>query len=181
METKLNPQIKEILKTYNIPFEEGFLCLLAVYYNIHNPFPNYVPVDIKAKVYATGIFSIEKNNDVVWKVPLFENQQIKFEWVKSYREIFKKINPERAGSLSTCISRMKKFFSENPDVRVEDVRGALKMYIRTVKDPQYLITSHKFIYDGVGVSRNSHLEEWVEKYRESLGSDERKGPNNTMQ
>ena len=181
MENKINPQIQEILKSYSIPYEEGLLCLLAVYYSLHNPFPSYIPMGIIAKVYACGIFSMEKNNEVIWKVNLFEEQITKFDWVKNYREIFKKINPERAGSLSTCILRMKKFFSENPDVRVEDVRGALKMYIRTVKDPQYLITSHKFIYDGAGTSRNSHLEEWVEKYKETLGNDERISPNNTMQ
>ena len=181
MENKFNPQIQEILKVYSIPYEEGLLCLLAVYYNLHNPFPEYIPLNLRAKVYACGIFSVEKTNEVVWKVPLFEEQTTKFDWVKDYREAFKKKNSDRAGSLSTCMSRMRKFFSENPDVRVDDVKGALKLYMRTVTDPQYLITSHKFIYDGAGVSRNSHLEEWIEKYRETLGNDERICPNNTMQ
>ena len=35
--------------------------------------------------------------------------------------------------------------------------------------------SHKFIYDGVGTSRNSTLEEWIEKFREVVKNIETSG------
>jgi len=132
------------------------------------------------KLYVTGIVVRNLDNTLTWKQPLFDKQEVNFAWVEDFRNTFKKINPERAGTLSTCIQRMKRFFYENPHVRVDEVKGATLMYQRTVTAPQYLITSHKFIFEGAGVSRNSPLEEWVEKYRESQGL-ERKSQSKVMQ
>lgn len=89
----------------------------------------------------------------------------KFAWVGKFRDLFKQANPDRWGTLSTCKERMKKFFSENPEVRVDEVMGATEMYLKNT-DRRYIMKSHKFIYDGVGTSRNSTLEEWIEKFRE---------------
>lgn len=94
----------------------------------------------------------------------------KFLWVKNYRDLFKEVNPDRWGTLSTCKERMKKFFSENPEVRVEDVMNATKMYLRNT-DRRYIMKSHKFIFDGVGTSRNSTLEEWIEKLQSVRGNN----------
>lgn len=163
----VNEDIKVTLKKYNIPYEDGILCLLSIYYQI--PFSDLLPSQLILKVLSTGIVSRNVDNSYTWKIPLFDKQEINFAWVADYRMAFKKLNPDRAGSLNTCILRMKKFFSENPHVRAEDVNAAVGMYFRTVKDPQYLITSHKFIYDGIGSSRNSNLEIWLEKYYESQG------------
>jgi hypothetical protein len=174
---KINGDLVEILYKFKIPYEEGLCGLLALYYNC---VPMYMPQLLIQKLYATGIVVKNLDNTLTWRVPLFDKQEVNFAWVVDYRNVFKKINSDRAGSLNTCVLRMKKFFSENPHVRVDDVKGALGMYIRTVKDPQYLITSHKFIYDGAGTSRNSHLEEWIEKYRESQGL-ERKSQSKIMQ
>ena len=163
----INKEIKEELNKYRIPYEEGVMYLLAIYYGLNNPFPSYMSVDLYPKVLATGIVVINPDKSLTWKMPLFENQETKFAWVADYRLAFKRINPDRAGNLNTCIQRMKKFFIENPSVREEDIKGAVNMYFNSVKDPQYLITSHKFIYDGIGLTRNSHLEEWVEKWQEA--------------
>ena len=89
----------------------------------------------------------------------------KFAWVGKFRDLFKQANPDRWGTLSTCKERMKKFFSENPEIRVDEVMGATEMYLKNT-DRRYIMKSHKFIYDGVGTSRNSTLEEWIEKFRE---------------
>lgn len=175
----LNKEIKEELSKYKIPYEEGVLCLLALYYGLDKPLPSIIPEILFKKVLATGIVIYDKGS-LTWKVPLFETQEINFAWVADFRTIFKKLNPDRAGSLNTCLSRMKKFFSENPSVRSSDVMGALSLYLKSVKDPQYLITSHKFIYDGAGASRNSHLEEWLEKYYEIRGAVGRTSQSITM-
>lgn len=89
----------------------------------------------------------------------------KFAWVGKFRDLFKQANPDRWGTLSTCKERMKKFFSENPEIRVDEVMDATEMYLKNT-DRRYIMKSHKFIYDGAGTSRNSTLEEWIEKFRE---------------
>ena len=94
-----------------------------------------------------------------------EKQKDKFNWVENFRNLFKEVNPDRWGTLSTCKERMKKFFSENPEVRVDEVINATIMYLKNT-DRRYIMKSHKFIYDGAGTSRNSTLEEWIEKFRE---------------
>lgn len=174
----INPDIKFELEKYKIDYDEGVTCLLSIYYDC---VPSYIPQTLLLKVLATGIVIKNSDNSYTWKLALFETQEINFAWVADYRQAFKKFNPDRAGSLSTCIIRMKKFFAENPHVRVEDVRGATNMYFRSVKDPQFLITSHKFIYDGSGLSRNSHLEEWIEKFKEAQGTTERVSDTKKMQ
>lgn len=104
-------------------------------------------------------------------IPIFENQgqenqtTDKFKWVSKFRDLFKQANPDRWGTLSTCKERMKKFFSENPEVRIDEVINATAMYLNNT-DRRYIMKSHKFIYDGIGTSKNSTLEEWIEKYRE---------------
>lgn len=167
----MNSEIKEILKTFKIDYNEGVLVLIAVYYYLNKPLPDYIPKELYLKILSTGIFEINDKGIIVWNVPLFDEQVTNFEWVKDFREAFKKRNSERAGTLESCIKRMKEFFARHPHVRVDDVKGATQMYFRSVRDPQFLLTSQKFIYDGMGVTRNSHLEEWLEKYYESLPQD----------
>ena len=167
----MNSEIKEILKSFKIDYNEGSLILLAIYYYLNKPLPDYIPTQTYLRVLSTGIVNIDDKGNVIWNVPLFEEQITNFEWVKDFREAFKKRNSERAGTLESCIKRMKEFFAKHPHVRVDDVKAATQMYFRSIKDPQYLITSQKFIYDGMGVGRNSHLEEWLEKYYESLPKD----------
>ena len=59
---------------------------------------------------------------------------------------------------------MKKFFSENPDVRKEEVIGATTMYIRST-EAKYIRLPHYFISKGVGSEKTSDLFNWIEKYR----------------
>ena len=169
---KINPEIDKILKNSKIDYNEGTLILLAIYYYLNKPLPDYIPEKTYLRLLTTNIVTINNNNTVTWNVPLFEEQVTNFDWVISYRNAFKKLNPDRAGTLSTCLIRMKKFFSENPHVRVDDIKGAVAMYFRSVRDPQYLITSHKFIYEGTGNSRNSPLEGWLEKYYEAVSQED---------
>lgn len=163
----INKEIAKIFKDFGVDYNEGLLVLLAIYHKINKPFPDYIPTTLILRVLSLGIVDLNTDNTTTWRVPLFEEQITHFEWVVDYRNAFKKRNPERAGTLSSCMSRMKEFFANNPHVRVEHVNGAVGMYFRSVKDPQYLITSHKFIYEGSGKTRNSPLEEWLEKYYEA--------------
>ena len=105
---------------------------------------------------------------VAWNIPLFSNMDTvatKWDWVKEWNKIFGGINPRRKGSDKDCITRMKAFFADNPDVRKDDVIGATQMYIRSLSNPEYITSSHYFISKGIGRDRVSALSAWVDKYQ----------------
>ena len=162
----INPQIKTVLAQYAIPVEDGIAYLLSIFFNCR---PSYTPTLLVQRMNVTNILGIDANREVVWHIPLFEGEsQTKWDWVKEWNLEFGNINKKRKAPDKDCITRMKAFFADNPDVRKEDVLGATKMYFRTLSSPEYLISSHYFISKGVGRDRTSALEGWVEKYREAL-------------
>ena len=174
---KVNDEIIKTLKNNNISLDDGLTYLISLYYDLK---PTFIPEVLKSQILVSGIIS-PKEGEVYWKIPLFEETISHFEWVKEYREAFKRINPERAGNLNTCISRFKKYFAENPEVRVEDVKDAVNMYFRSVRDPQYLMKSHNFIFMGQAANRTSELEVWVERVMEVRKSETgRQSLSNTM-
>jgi hypothetical protein len=87
------------------------------------------------------------------------------DWIKK----FKNFNPERAGSPKDAITRMKHFFSENPEYRKDDIYAATDLYLKTIAatmDKKFCMKSHKFIYDGAGMMKKSTLLEYCEKVKE---------------
>ena len=166
---KINPQIKAILSEYNIVENDGIAYLLSIFYDCR---PSYTPSLLVQKMNVTNILGIGPERDVIWNIPLFEGEsQTKWDWVKEWNAGFGMINKKRKGSDKDCITRMKAFFAENPDVRKEEVFGATQMYISTLTDAEYLISSHYFISKGQGRDRVSTLESWVEKYREAIATN----------
>jgi hypothetical protein len=162
----INPQIRGVLEQYNIPVDDGLAYLLAIHFNCR---PSYTPPLLVQKMNITNILGIGTSREVVWNLPLFEgDSQAKWDWVKDWNAEFGAINKKRKAPDKDCITRMRAFFADNPDIRKEEVYGATKMYISTLKDAEYLTSSHYFISKGVGRDRTSALEGWVEKYRESL-------------
>ena len=131
--------------------------------------------EVLGEMIKEGLLSYSELTGYKLVLHIFEEQEQetqsadKFKWVSKFRDLFKQVNPDRWGTLSTCKERMKKFFSENPEVRVDEVMDATIMYLKNT-DRRYIMKSHKFIYDGVGTSRNSTLEEWIEKLREVSSS-----------
>ena len=127
--------------------------------------------EVLGEMIKEGLLSYSELTGYKLVLHIFEEQKQetqstdKFKWVSKFRDLFKQVNPDRWGTLSTCKERMKKFFSENPEIRVDEVMGATEMYLKNT-DRRYIMKSHKFIYDGAGTSRNSTLEEWIEKLRE---------------
>lgn len=163
---KINPQIKVILAEFNITENDGIAYLLAIFYDCR---PSYTPPLLVQKMNVTNILGIGSNREVIWNIPLFEGEsQTKWDWVKDWNAGFGMINKKRKAPDRDCITRMKAFFAENPDVRKEEVFEATKMYMSTLSDAEYLISSHYFIYKDKGKDRTSSLEGWIEKYREAL-------------
>lgn len=159
---ELNKEITEILREHKINVDKGILYLLAVYHNLEAE--ETIPLDVIRAIAITKIVEKDyKSNTLVWNIPLYNGQQTAFEWVKDWTSPFGKINPERKGVAKDCLTRMKKFFAANPEYRKEDVYKARDLYLATVKDPQYLKSPHKFIYEGAGDMRSSMLLQWCEK------------------
>ena len=175
----LNPEIKPILSSFNIPIADGYAYLLSVYYDVK---PSYTPIELVEKMNRTRILSLDEQSKTLnWNIPLFEEQVTGFELVRDWIDKFGAINKDRKGTYKDVAARMKKFFVNNPSIRQDEVMGATDMYLRTVTNPTYLKTSHKFIYEGVGAEKTSALLEWVEKYKSMAVSDQgRTSFNNTM-
>lgn len=175
----INPEINIVLRNFNIPVNDGITYLLAVYYDVR---PSYTPDLLVEKMNRTRILVLdEKSKTVDWNIPLFEEQVTGFEWVKEWIEEFGRINKDRKGTYKSVAARMKTFFVNNPSIRQDEVIEATRMYLRTVTQPNYLKTSHKFIYEGQGAEKISHLLEWVMRYKELTASENgRESHNNTM-
>lgn len=76
---------------------------------------------------------------------------------------------------------MKKLFYENPDIRVDEIIGASKMYIRNTNN-KYIREARYFIYKGIGADKVSDLLTWIEKYRIAATSNmEGRAISRTMQ
>ena len=159
---KINRAIIDKLQDNGINTDDGLTYLLSLHHDLKATF---VPPILKSKILASGIIS-PKDGVINWTIPLFGETLNNYDWVKEFRDSFKDINPERAGNLNSCVARFKKFFVENPHVSIEDVKNAVNMYFRSVRDPQYLMKSHNFISLGRGATKTSELEVWVERAME---------------
>jgi len=173
----INPEVTSALREYKINKDEAQLYLLGIYFNLNT---EYISEITRKQVNAIGIVVREYRDNfsiphtIKWAVPLFtEEKDEAFNWIDSYRELFGNLNPERKGTKAAVMSRMKKFFAENPEVRKQDVRAATEAYLKTVRDPQYLKSAHKFIYEGTGFSRVSMLEQYCEQVKVSGATDGR--------
>ena len=163
---KINPQIATVLQEFNIPVADGVAYLLSIYFNCR---PSYTPPLLVQRMNVTNILGIDANREVIWHVPLFEqDSQDKWQWVIEWNAEFKRINKLRKGPDKDVITRMKAFFADNPDVRKEEVIEATNMYFKSLNSVEYLISSHYFISKGVGRDRTSALLGWIEKYREAI-------------
>ena len=176
---KINEDILPILSELNIGQNDGLAFLLLKYYDIK---PSFIPSALESKMNLTGIYYKDHNNSLAWKVPLFDEQQTAFDWVKSeYVPLFRAVNPEKVGNQNTTVRLMKKFFAETPDVRKDEVLGASIFYLKNT-DPKYIRQCHYFIRKGAGANMVSDLTEWVEKYRKYQERETgRMAQSNTMQ
>lgn len=173
----LNTEIIAEMRKFKVDINEGTLYLLGIYFDLNT---DSISEATRKKVNAMNLVLREYRDNssnphrIKWKVPLFlEEKDDTFVWITDYMEAFGRINPTRKGTKDAVMSRMKKFFAEHPEVRVDDIKAAIHNYFKTVTDPQYLKSAHKFIYEGTGFARVSLLEQYVEQVRESKSSDGR--------
>lgn len=147
---QVNSEIREVLTKLQIPVHDGLSVLVSIYYGLQ---PSFVPDLLMKKISSSEIFTINYETlELEWKIPLFEETEIGFEWIGEWMDLFKQVNPARRGSKRDCLSRMKKFFVNNPSIRKQDVFEATKQYLKTVSDPKFCKLSHKFISEIDGTS-----------------------------
>lgn len=171
---QLNPDIADILKDFNIDKSQGILYLLGVYFELN--VETTCKEEVIKAVNVTKVVDIDYENKVIiWNVPLFMGQEVAFDWVGDWISGFGRINPERKGAMKDAITRMKKFFAENPQYRKEDVYKARDLYFSTVRDSKYLMKSHKFIFDGIGAMKKSTLLEYCEKVVDNSSTSNMRG------
>lgn len=166
----INPKIQKIFKEYNINYDEGILYLLAIHFNLKIP-EEMIEETIKQVNFSKIVERDYSTNSIKWNTPLFftknedekNNKDENWIWVTDeFRTIFTDVRIDAGGDKNACLIRMKKLFMHNPHVRKEDVIEATKMYVYSVKDPQYLQRADYFIEKGKGTDRISRLEEFLE-------------------
>lgn len=164
-----NTEIIEILKNNKINIVDGTSYLVLLYYQLN---PSYVPDKLSILINSLGIFTKDySTEEIVWNISLFEECEKNFEWVKDFMGKFKKVNPQRVGIKKFCLLRMKKLFKNNPHITPQMVLKATDNYIKTVRDPNYIKTSHKFIEEEGSVSLLLNFIDNLSEKEETIGGD----------
>lgn len=169
---KINPKINEILKQYNIHEDSGILYLLSIYHNLDtNVLENLAFESVGKQVNLAKIVERDytEKGMVTWNVNLYESEkesETAWDWVEEWREMFAKLRPDARGNKKDCLTKMKKFFANNPEIRKDDVIKATQLYLATVRDAKYLQQANYFICKVVkaegGSTYNSRLEQYLE-------------------
>lgn len=163
----INSRVLEILEESRIKKDDGICYLLSLYYGYE---PSYIPDILKQKINISKIVENEQGT-IKWNIALFDGQETAFEWVKTeYVELFRQAG--KATHVREALTRMKKLFAKNPEVRKEDVIEATKMYLYNT-DIKYVRFPHYFIEKGSGVEKTSDLLDWIDKQK--LAEEHAKG------
>lgn len=171
---EFNPEVVEILREFRIHKDLGLLTLLGIYHELD--IESIVPEETIKAINLTKIVEKDYDTDSIkWNLPLFKGQEAAFDWVSNWIEPFGRMNPDRKGSARDATPRMKDFFKRYPEYRKEDVYKARDLYLSTIRDPKYLMKSHKFIFDGAGAMKKSTLLEFCEKVKTTSAPSNIKG------
>ena len=161
----INPDLEILLRDSDVERDYVLNYLLAIHFGLDTTF---YPQKVKQIPFSLGILTRDYINDAyIWRVPLFgEMDQKGFDWINEWMDLFKEAAPSRRGAKADVVKRMKEFLKAYPSVGKNEVMKATKAYLKTVRDPTYVKTSHKFIYEGMGKSKTSMLLQWVENVEE---------------
>lgn len=195
---EINPIIREKLREFNIPESAGILVLLALYhdleqsYDLHSIKP---PSEVGAvgSMFNPTVFKQIQLTKIVerdytsqwglkWNIPLYVTQEADVEgawlWVvRDYRPIFEEIRNDARGDKQGCIKKMKKFFADNPAVRIQDVLQAARLYRSTFmnqkQNPKYFKRADYFISKIEDGSKISMLSTYLEMLGDSSKTEDK--------
>lgn len=165
---EINRAIAGILRESKIDVDGGTLVLLGIYYGLN--VDKVCPEEIVKAINTTKIVEKDyRTNSIKWNIALFAEQQMEWQWViDKYNKLWDRA-PSRKDNNSDVLKRMQRFFSMYPQFRKEDVRNATIAYHKSQPDPQYLKSSAKFIFEGIGAMQKSMLLTWCEKVTRNDG------------
>ena len=179
---KINQKVIDIVEKSSFKSQDIFVYLLSLFFNYE---PSYIPEKVKEETNRLGIINRDYlKGTVQWIVPLFNitpEIDTAWDWVHNdYRKLFSDVKAIAGGNKKSCTMKMKKFFSEHPDVRKQDVIDAAKLYIEEFangkNNPVYMQRADYFIsktQNGVG---GKAVESRLEMYVEIIMSKTEKAP-----
>ena len=138
--------------------------LLSLYFNLNS---QMIPENVKDFTNRLGIIDRNyKKGTIKWLVPLFDStitNEIVADWRwvhNEYRTLFMTIRSDAGGDKQGTLNKMKKFFSEHPDVRKDDILNAANSYLKPfndgTNDPKFMQRADYFISKQVtGIGGNS--------------------------
>lgn len=179
----INPEIQKILRQYNIPVAPGLLYLLTLYHELEDGLFSEV---IKKQINLSKIVERDysEQGKLIWNIPLYSSEIIsdQWDWIQGWRNLFGKLRNDAIGDRKGCLLKMKKFFAEHPEVRMDDVLKATMMYLnpyyqsRTGFDVKFLQRADYFISKSVradgGVQFTSRLEMYLEIMKKDTPQNE---------
>lgn len=174
MQQKINSVIIEKLTEVNLEnIDLGIMYLLGLFYDLDT---SCISEEVQRLVHLSKIVERDYNSNekVKWNVSLFETSEEtdeNWKWVEEYRKLFSNIKSDKRGDKKGTISKMKKFFAENPEVRVDDVFQATKMYLEKFRNAPneaiYMTQADYFISKVEKGDKKSKLLMYIEILKEN--------------
>lgn len=177
----INEKITQIVNKSGFNKGDILVYLLSLYFNLE---PTYINEQVKEETNRLGIINRDYKNGVVhWVIPLFDKmtdaQIIDTEdnwlWVQDYRKLFINLRKDGGGDKPGTIKKMRKFFSENPEVRKDDIMNAANMYLLDFasgkNDPHFMQRADYFISKQVHNIGGSSIESRLLQYLEIVKTD----------
>lgn len=168
---KINPELKEVFREFNINPPAGLMCLFSIYNEI--PLSGELASVLEPVMMQINVAKIVDKDyhtgSITWNIPLYEGEENEWSWIdREYRPMFRTLDKLKAGSISSCTRKMKEFFKKHPAVRKQDVLAATKIYLATITDTQYMQGADYFIFKNSDnrSSFTSRLEQYLEVLRE---------------
>lgn len=165
MSKRMNPEILNSIKKSTTQVSEkdllGYLLCLE-----NRIYPSYIPTEIEELAKELGLVDTKEEKPIL-TTPLYSVGSDKYwEWVgEKYLPLFAEIG--KGNPLREVVARMKKLFTENPQIRADEVIEATKYYLKST-DSRYTREARYFIYKGVGINKTYDLLHWIEKYKKEV-------------
>jgi hypothetical protein len=137
--------------------------------------PDEVVKQVNITKIVTRDYGTLKRPGIIWAIPLFSDTPVDttstpWDWVEKYRGMFSALKPEARGDKAGTLKKMQNFFSQFPDVRVDEIFAATEMYLNTFKtnqqSVQYLQQADYFISKINKGEKSSRLSTFIELTRE---------------
>jgi len=186
----INEKIIKIVEKSGGDKDYILVYLLSLYFDLES---NMIPENVK--VFTNRLKIVDRDyieGTVKWLIPLFNNNvniqmTDTWKWVhEEYRKIFINIRKDAGGDKAGTITKMKKYFSEHPEIRKDDVIAAANLYLKPFAEGenniQFMQRADYFISKQVsGIGGNS-IESRLTQYLEilNLDSTEKKEDNRAM-